>query len=336
MVARHAQWRPARWVIYRAAHIQMDVIDWLLDSDPAIRWQVLRDLTDAPAEERRGRAGPRRHARAGAPGSWRSRARTACGTGGALLPVAVVDGSEEASPGPRRPTACCCCTTSASTRQMTRPAAPSRSSARTPLGARRPAVLRGRGRAVHQRHDGRARRLLRPGRRAASSTRLLGEQLADGGWNCEAENGSVRSSFAHDDQRARRPAGARARDRRDRGDHGRAPARARSTCWSAHLLRRKSTGELDRPGLPAVLVPDPLALRRAARPRLLPRGRRPAGPRAWPRRSTWCAPSSSPTAPGCWRTRTGAGSTSRWRTATAGRAAGTRCARCACCEWYES
>ncbi len=26
--------------------------------------------------------------------------------------------------------------------------------------------------------------------------RLFGEQLADGGWNCEAENGSVRSSFA--------------------------------------------------------------------------------------------------------------------------------------------
>jgi hypothetical protein len=26
----------------------MDVIDWLLDSDPALRWQVLRDLTDAP------------------------------------------------------------------------------------------------------------------------------------------------------------------------------------------------------------------------------------------------------------------------------------------------
>ena len=25
----------------------MDVIDWLLDSDPAIGWQVLRDLTDA-------------------------------------------------------------------------------------------------------------------------------------------------------------------------------------------------------------------------------------------------------------------------------------------------
>ncbi|HSM61357.1 MAG TPA: hypothetical protein VK849_11190, partial [Longimicrobiales bacterium] len=25
------------------------VVDWLLDSDPAIRWQVLRDLTDTPA-----------------------------------------------------------------------------------------------------------------------------------------------------------------------------------------------------------------------------------------------------------------------------------------------
>src|SRR5271155_4764119 len=27
------------------------VVGWLLDSDPSIRWQVLRDLTDAPADE---------------------------------------------------------------------------------------------------------------------------------------------------------------------------------------------------------------------------------------------------------------------------------------------
>ncbi|MEE4237214.1 MAG: squalene cyclase, partial [Anderseniella sp.] len=27
------------------------VIDWLLDSDPSIRWQVLRDLTDTPDEQ---------------------------------------------------------------------------------------------------------------------------------------------------------------------------------------------------------------------------------------------------------------------------------------------
>ncbi|MFI5495998.1 hypothetical protein [Actinoplanes sp. NPDC051859] len=29
----------------------MDVIAWLLDTDPALRWQVLRDLTDAPPTE---------------------------------------------------------------------------------------------------------------------------------------------------------------------------------------------------------------------------------------------------------------------------------------------
>src|SRR5438132_13509275 len=28
----------------------MDVVEWLLDTDPAIRWQVMRDLTDAPED----------------------------------------------------------------------------------------------------------------------------------------------------------------------------------------------------------------------------------------------------------------------------------------------
>ena len=28
----------------------MSVVDWLLDSDPAIRWQVMRDLTHEPAD----------------------------------------------------------------------------------------------------------------------------------------------------------------------------------------------------------------------------------------------------------------------------------------------
>ena len=28
----------------------MDVTEWLLESDPAIRWQVMRDLLDAPPE----------------------------------------------------------------------------------------------------------------------------------------------------------------------------------------------------------------------------------------------------------------------------------------------
>ena len=32
-----------------AAGRSLTVIDWLLDSDPSIRWQVMRDLTGAPA-----------------------------------------------------------------------------------------------------------------------------------------------------------------------------------------------------------------------------------------------------------------------------------------------
>jgi hypothetical protein len=32
-------------------HTPEPVIQWLLDSDPAIRWQVMQDLTDAPVEE---------------------------------------------------------------------------------------------------------------------------------------------------------------------------------------------------------------------------------------------------------------------------------------------
>jgi hypothetical protein len=56
----------------------MTVIDWLLDADPSVRWQVLRDLTDAPAEEvavERARiategAGARLLALQGADGRW--------------------------------------------------------------------------------------------------------------------------------------------------------------------------------------------------------------------------------------------------------------------------
>src|SRR5215469_16930835 len=65
--------------------VAMTVLDWLLDSDPAIRWQVMRDLTDAPAEEveaERARVahegwGAQLLAAQGADGQW---------SGGALFP----------------------------------------------------------------------------------------------------------------------------------------------------------------------------------------------------------------------------------------------------------
>jgi len=34
-----------------APQISQAVIDWLLDADPAIRWQVMHDLLDAPADD---------------------------------------------------------------------------------------------------------------------------------------------------------------------------------------------------------------------------------------------------------------------------------------------
>ena len=56
----------------------MSVVDWLLDSDPSVRWQVIRDLTGAPADEvaaeraRAAREGAvaRLLALQGADGSW--------------------------------------------------------------------------------------------------------------------------------------------------------------------------------------------------------------------------------------------------------------------------
>ena len=58
--------------------LNKSVMQWLLDSDPSIRWQVMRDLLGAPADEvaaERGRiategAGARLLALQGADGRW--------------------------------------------------------------------------------------------------------------------------------------------------------------------------------------------------------------------------------------------------------------------------
>lgn len=77
--------------------------------------------------------------------------------------------------------------------------------------------------------------------------RLLGEQLADGGWNCEAENGSTRSSFNTticvlecllEYELAGGPRANEARAFRLRGQE---------YLLERHLLRRLSTGEIIDP-----------------------------------------------------------------------------------------
>ena len=108
--------------------------------------------------------------------------------------------------------------------------------------------------------------------------RILGERLDDGGWNCEVENGSVRSSFDTTINvldgllEFERAAGgsAEVREARRSGEE---------YLLERGLFRRKSTGEVGESGVPRVRVPVLLALRRAARARLLPTvGRRAGSP----------------------------------------------------------
>jgi hypothetical protein len=77
-------------------------------------------------------------------------------------------------------------------------------------------------------------------------TRLLSEQLEDGGWNCEVENGSVRSSFATTINVLE---GLLAHERATGGSGESIAARRRGEEYllERKLFRRKSTGEVVNP-----------------------------------------------------------------------------------------
>jgi hypothetical protein len=98
--------------------------------------------------------------------------------------------------------------------------------------------------------------------------RLLGEQLADGGWNCEAENGAVVSSFG---STIRVLEGCWRSSGRCAIRRGPPPACAgRSTCWSGGCSGVDGRG--DRRRLAPVRLSDLALLRRAAWPGLPARG----------------------------------------------------------------
>jgi hypothetical protein len=172
----------------------MEVLDWLLDSDPSIRWQVLRDLKDAPPEEV--------HA---------ERTRVASqGWGARLLELQGPDGQWDAG------------TYYPASFDESAPGQPWTATTYSLL------LLRGFGLDPHSSEAQRAVALVRENSRWEEGdqpffqgevepcvngmavtlgayfgenvdgvvARLLIEQLDDGGWNCEAENGSTRSSFA--------------------------------------------------------------------------------------------------------------------------------------------
>jgi hypothetical protein len=170
----------------------MGVIDWLLDGDPAIRWQVLRDLGNAsPTTSRPSRPGW--STTVGARASSRSRVPTGSGRA-APASRRPTPAASRGSPGRRR-----CSRWQTLQRFGLDPASePAR---------RAIALVAENGRWEHagQRYlDGQVEpcingRTIETGAYfgvdvAAIVKRILGERLDDGGWNCEVENGSVRSS----------------------------------------------------------------------------------------------------------------------------------------------
>jgi hypothetical protein len=173
------------------------VIDWLLDSDPSIRWQVMRDLLDAPESEWRAERakvetegwGATLLAHEDEDGQW---------AGGAFAPHDF-DWSEWQQVG--QPWTA----TVFSLSQL-------REFGLDPASDRARRAVELIGANSHWDHDGQpywegeVEECIN-GRTVADGAyfgvdvssivdRLVGERLDDGGWNCERINGSVRSSFA--------------------------------------------------------------------------------------------------------------------------------------------
>lgn len=176
-----------------------DMTSWLLDADPAIRWQVLQDLTDAPAREvadERSRVAEigwgKKLLDLQVDGQW---AGGACFPADNWRPPGPIAGDPDGQPW----------TATLPTLRILRdfgidPADP----------AVRAAVD---GVREHCRWEydgepfftGEVEPCINGGAVAVGAyfgqdvtgivDRLLGEQLDDGGWNCEVENGSTRSSF---------------------------------------------------------------------------------------------------------------------------------------------
>jgi hypothetical protein len=231
----------------RITIIRMAALDWLLDSDPAIRWQVLRDLVHAPAEivaaERalistRG-WGSELLSLQGEDGQW---------AGGACFPARSFGWREENQGQPWISTL--------PTLQLLMDFGIDPTDERVHRAVMR---VREHCRWEHAGQpffDGEVEPCIN-GRTVAIGTyfglnmdalvdRLLAEQLDDGGWNCEAENGSVRSSF-HTTINVLE--GLLAHERATGGSPRSIAARrgGEEYLLQRKLLRRKRTGEIINP-----------------------------------------------------------------------------------------
>ena len=216
--------------------LAVTVVDWLLDSDPAIRWQVMRDLTDASAED-----------------VAAARARVATeGWAAQVLALQAADGRWGGAAWNRGWDSAM----HALTRLREMGLDPASAEARRALALVRDRVTwQGCGPQECEQNPffaGETEPCIN-GQVAASGayfrqdvsgliTRLLGEQLPDGGWNCEAPRRSTKSSFntticvleallEHERTFGRRP------------ELTDAQRRGQRYLLDRRLVRRRSTGE---------------------------------------------------------------------------------------------
>jgi hypothetical protein len=221
----------------------VNVIDWLLDSDPAIRWQVMRDLI---------------HENADVVATERSKVATE-GWGARLLALQAPDGRWGGKPWSLD------YTDTFHTLELLRRFGldPQSEPARRAIDLVQEHVIWKGGAPVdtpwddHRFFEGEVEPCINGNVVATGAyfgvdvtplvERLLGEQLDDGGWNCEVENGAIVSSFGTtinvlegflEYERATAGQSARVGEARRRGE---------AYMLERRLFRRKSTGEVIDP-----------------------------------------------------------------------------------------
>ena len=220
----------------------MNVIEWLLDSDPAIRWQVMRDLTHEPAD---------------VVAAERSKVATE-GWGARLLALQAPDGLWGGKAWSHD------WTDTFHVLELLRRFGldPESEEARRAVGLVREHVTWGDGAewqnpwADNGFFEGEVEPCINGNVVSTGSyfgvdmtplvDRLLGEQLPDGGWNCEVENGATVSSFGTTINVLE---GLLEHERATGGSTEVAAVRRRGEEYllERRLFRRKSTGEVIDP-----------------------------------------------------------------------------------------
>ena len=220
----------------------MTVIDWLLDSDASIRWQVMRDLTHEPAD---------------VIAAERSRVATE-GWGARLLALQAPDGRWGGRPWSQD------WTDTFHVLELLRRFGldPGSDGARRAIGLVRERVVWRGGAPVetpwadNRFFEGEVEPCINGNVVETGAyfgvdmtplvDRLLGEQLPDGGWNCEVENGAIVSSFGTTINVLE---GLLEHERAVGGSAEVADARRRGEEYmlERRLFRRKSTGEVIDP-----------------------------------------------------------------------------------------